>query len=110
MKRNVTALLFATLALALPLTAAAEGDYTLTLKNHKFSPADMVLPQGKRLKLTIINQDKTPAEFESDDLDVEKVVAGGQSISVFVGPLKPGSYSFYDEYHEDESEASLTVK
>lgn len=102
--------LLAGLTATLPLSAAADDSYVLTLKDHTFSPADLVLPKGQRVKLTVHNQDKSPAEFESHDLDVEKIIPGGQTISVFVGPLEPGRYSFVDEYHEDESKAYLTVE
>lgn len=110
MGKALHAIVFAGLTLALPLTAAADDSYKLTLKDHTFSPQDLVLPKDQRVKLTVHNQDKSPAEFESHDLDVEKIIPGGQTISVFVGPLKPGRYSFVDEYHEDESKAYLTVE
>ena len=42
---------------------------------------------------------KTPAEFESPSLHREKVVAPGAAVSVFVGPLNPGRYEFYDDFH-----------
>jgi len=103
-------LALAALTMTLPLAAAADDSYVLSLKNHTFSPANLVLPKGERVKLTVNNLDKSPAEFESQDLDVEKIVPGGQTISVFVGPLEPGRYSFMDEYHEDESKAYLTVE
>lgn len=111
MRAIVPVLMLASLATAWSLSAAAgDSDYTLTLKNHQFTPANMVLPKDTRLKLTLINADKTPAEFESQDLGFEKIVPGGGTISVYVGPLGPGEYSFFDEFNQDESTASLTVK
>jgi len=49
--------------------------------------------------LTIRNEQATPAEFESTSLHREKVVAPGSSASVFVGPLQPGRYEFFDDFH-----------
>ena len=59
----------------------------------------MTAPAGERLQIVVKNEDKTPAEFESHDLRVEKIVTPGGRISVTVGPLKPGIYKFFDEYH-----------
>ncbi|EUC21572.1 cupredoxin domain-containing protein [Paraburkholderia hospita] len=105
------------IALALASTAvhaagvmAAEESYSLTLKDHKFSPAELTIPAGKKVKVTVKNLDSTPAEFESDDFKAEKVIPAGKQVDVFIGPLKAGTYEFHDEYHEAESKTHLTVK
>ena len=89
---------------------AAEESYSLTLKDHKFSPADLTIPAGKKVKVTVKNLDSTPAEFESDDFKAEKVIPAGKQVDVVIGPLKAGTYEFHDEYHEAESKTNLTVK
>ncbi|KVN07769.1 MULTISPECIES: cupredoxin domain-containing protein [unclassified Burkholderia] len=104
------------LALALAFSAsatpafAADDAYSLTLKDHKFSPADFTIPAGKKVKVTVKNLDATPAEFESDDFKAEKVIPAGKQVDVYIGPLKAGTYEFHDEYHEAESKTRLTVK
>ena len=96
-------------AILLPFTAYAE-DYTLTIKDHAFSPAELSVPAGQKFKLTVKNMDTTPAEFESHDLKREKVIAPGASVVIPLGPLKAGSYSFVEEYHEDVAKGTLTAK
>jgi hypothetical protein len=93
-------------------TAALADDATLVLelKDHKFSPADPTVPANTRIKVTVKNLDATPAEFESQDFDAEKVVPGGGQITVNIGPLDPGTYDFYDEYHQQESTTQLTAQ
>jgi plastocyanin len=99
------------LALALPLAALADMPaYTITIKEHRFQPAEITVPAGKRIKLTIDNQDPTPEEFESKTLRVEKIVPGGTKGEVTVGPLKPGSYSFFGEFHESTAQGKLHAK
>ena len=104
------------IAFALALAAlqsnvfAAEESYNLTLKDHKFSPAELTIPAGKKVKVTVKNLDSTPAEFESDDFKAEKVIPAGKQVDVLIGPLKAGTYEFHDEYHEAESKTHLTVK
>jgi hypothetical protein len=83
---------------------------SVTLKDHKFSPAEPSAPPGKPIVIEVSNLDSTPSEFESKTLRVEKVVAGGGKISIQVRPLSPGRYRFFDDYHEDTTEGFLVVK
>ena len=62
-----------------------------------------------KVKLLVVNQDATPAEFESKPLGREKLVAGKSTITVNLGPLKPGRYPFVEEYHETEPGAQGTI-
>ena len=72
----------------------------LVIKNHRFEPAEVKVPAGQRVKLVVHNQDNTPEEFESHDLNREKIVPPGAKASIFIGPLKPGHYTFVGEYNE----------
>ena len=83
---------------------------SVTLKDHKFSPAEVSAPAGKPIVIEVTNLDPTPSEFESKTLRVEKVVPAGGKISIQVRPLGPGRYRFFDEYHEDTTEGFLIVK
>ncbi|HZL31351.1 MAG TPA: cupredoxin domain-containing protein [Pseudolabrys sp.] len=96
----VFALLALTATLALSPAAAHAEDYTLTIKDHKFTPSELKVPANKRVVITIINEDITPEEFDSTDLKVEKVVAGKSKGTVRIGPLKTGRYNFIGEFHE----------
>ncbi len=98
---------FMVLASAVPALAA--DPVTLTLKDNRFVPSEITVPAGERLRIDVKNQDATPAEFESHDLRVEKFVAPGGQISVMVGPLKPGTYKFFDEYHPTTAVGTLTA-
>lgn len=81
-------------------TSAAEPELLLVIKNHRFEPAEVKVPAGQRVKLVVHNQDSTPEEFESHDLNREKIVPPGAKASIFIGPLKPGRYTFSGEYNE----------
>ncbi len=99
------------LLLCLPLSLlAAENDYLLLIQEHRFQPAELTVPAGKKIKLTIDNRDATPEEFESHALNREKVVAGKSSISLFIGPLDPGRYPFFGEFNETTAQGVLVVK
>jgi plastocyanin len=105
--RLLLAALLASLGL---ISQALAEDFSLTIKDHKFDPAELQVPAGKEFTLNVTNSDATAEEFESDDVDVEKVIAGGQNATITLGPLDPGRYEFYGEYHEDTAKGTLVAK
>src|SRR5512137_2425416 len=82
-----------------PQVAAAEPEFRLVLKDHRFSPTELAVPAGQKLRLVIENQDATAEEFESYALNREKIVPAGGKVTVFVGPLQPGRYEFFGEFN-----------
>jgi hypothetical protein len=102
-------------ALLLAWLSAAQTVYAaeavmLTLADHRFTPSEVNAPAGERFRIEVENRDTTPAEFESSDLRVEKIVVPGGKITVMAGPLKPGTYKFFDDYHPDTATGTLTAK
>src|SRR5579875_2330972 len=88
--------------LAIPLLAARTclaDPVELELAAHRFTPSQVTVPANQKFQIKVTNHDQTPAEFESHDLKVEKIVVPGGSITVNAGPLKPGTYQFFDDYH-----------
>ncbi len=107
MKRLLTTafLLFSVAA----ASAAGPDEFTLTIKNHAFDPKEITVPAGKKIKLLVVNQDATPAEFESKPLGREKIIPGKSNATIQLGPLKPGRYPFVEEYHENDAAAQGTI-
>ena len=89
---------------------AAEPEALLVIKDHKFEPLEVKVPEGQRVKLIVHNQDATPEEFESHDLNREKVVPAGAKVTIYIGPLKPGRYGFYGEYHEASAKGAVVAE
>ena len=78
---------------------AADPTVAIAIRDHQFVPAEVPVPAGVKVELIIRNDQSVPAEFESTALHREKVIAPGASASVFVGPLKPGRYEFFDDFN-----------
>ena len=91
-------------------TAAHADDYLLVLKNNQFVPRELTIPAGQKVKIVVRNEDPTPAEFESSDLNREKVVGANSQIMLFVGPLDAGRYGFFDDFHRATTTGTLLVK
>jgi len=103
-------LLIALLAVFGVSSRAFAEEFSLAIKDHRFEPAELQVPAGQAFTLNVSNQDASPEEFESDDLDIEKVIAGGQSAVIKVEPLDAGRYKFYGEYHEDSAKGAIIAK
>lgn len=89
----------AALALALtPSLALAETAPVVTFAGGKADPAQIEIPAGQDVTLTVKNAGKVAIEFESHALHVEKIVAPGAELKL---PLKlpAGSYPFVDDFH-----------
>jgi hypothetical protein len=97
-------------ALAFRVAAQEAAAVKLTIKNHRFDPAEPHAAAGKPFTIEITNLDATPAEFESKTLRVEKVVAAGGTVMLQMRALAPGRYRFFDDYHEDTTEGFLVVQ
>jgi plastocyanin len=89
---------------------AADEGIALSIKDHRFDPAEVAVPAGKKVKLVVTNHDATPEEFESHALDIEKVIPGGTTATITIGPLDPGRYEFVGEFHEDSAKGAVVVK
>jgi len=90
--------LLAAAALLLPLAGYAE-DYVITLENKVFTPAVLEIPADTKVKVTVKNRDNAPAEFESSDLGREKVIEANGEVTIFIGPLAAGKYTYFNEFN-----------
>lgn len=100
----------ALVAVATPAIADEPIQVELVIKDHRFAPAEIHVPSGKPVVITVRNQDDTAEEFDSTALKVEKVVAGGTYGTVRLRPLGPGKYPFIGEYHADAAQGVVIAE
>lgn len=89
--------------------AQAQDPVHLEVRDHHFTPDHFTVPAGQRFLIVLDNHDDTTDEFESYDLKFEKIVVSGGTITVHAGPLHPGTYKFFDDYHPDQATGTVTV-
>ena len=106
----VTALLSAFMLLAVPGAQAAAPEMELVIRGHLFFPATFEIPAGVKIRLMIDNQDDTPEEFESYQLNREKVIPGKSKSVIFIGPLPPGEYPFFGEFYPKTAQGRVVVR
>ena len=77
---------------------------------HLFHPARLEVPANTKIKLRVHNRDATPEEFESYELNREKVILGGRSAVIFIGPLEPGTYPFFGEFNPNTAQGEVIAR
>ena len=87
------------LSVASPAAHSA-GSLMLVIKGQAFAPREITVPAGEKVELLIQNQDDLPAEFESYDLSREVVVPAHSQVKVYIGPLDPGRYRFFNDFYQ----------
>ncbi len=96
---------------ALPQIAnGQDNSYVLTFKDNKLEPAELQVPAGVEFRLVVKNADQTPEEFESSDLKIEKIIAGGSEAEFTIKALEPGIYEVVGEFHEDTAKGQIVAK
>lgn len=95
---------------ALPAVADGTPTFEIVIKNHKFEPLSLDVPANKKVKLIVKNQDPTPEEFESYELNREKVIAGNSQAVIFIGPLEPGTYPYFGEFNAATAQGKIIAK
>ncbi|QAB16243.1 cupredoxin domain-containing protein [Hydrogenovibrio thermophilus] len=92
------------------LATATMPKYEITIKDHRFLPAEITIEAGKKVLLIVHNQDATAEEFESYSLNREKLIRGQTKAKIFIGPLKPGKYPFFGEFFHKTAQGTIVVK
>ena len=82
----------------------------IEIKDHLFFPSDFEIPANTKVKLLVHNQDASAEEFESYELNREKVIEGGRKAVIFIGPLPAGDYPFFGEFYPKTAQGVIRVK
>ena len=98
------------LGIGLPLQAENLPAFNLTIKDGRYLPEQVEIPAGQKIKLVIKNDGPGPEEFESSDLNREKLIKDGKTAEVTIGPLNPGTYKFIGEFHPKTAQGRIVAK
>lgn len=79
---------------------AQDASYAITIRDGKLVPSTLNVKAGVKFQLTVTNATAKAVEFEISELNREKVVAAGSSATIYIGPLAPGSYPFFDDFNQ----------
>lgn len=89
---------------------AADQEVEIVIRDHLFFPSMIEVPANQKIRLLIINEDPTPEEFESYELNREKVIPGNSRTVIFIGPLRPGEYPFFGEFYPRTAQGRIIAR
>jgi plastocyanin len=92
------------------LAWAEDRTISITIRDNKFDPAEVRIKAGEKVILAVKNTDKGAEELESEALKIEKIIPAGREAKFKIGPLKPGTYKFFGEFHEDTAQGRIVVE
>jgi hypothetical protein len=107
---GIASLIVAMSAAAVAHAADAMPVFSIKALDGILEPAMIEVPSNTRFKIEIENEGIDPVEFESLELHVEKVLAGGAKSYVVINALKPGIYTFFDDFHPNTGKVQVVVK
>jgi hypothetical protein len=89
---------------------AAPPVVQIEIRDHLFYPPEVLIPADTKVKLLVKNLDPTPEEFESYELNREKVISGNSQAVIFIGPLPAGEYPFFGEFNPKTAQGKVRVE
>ena len=110
MRALVLALAILTLGITDATGIAQAQEFTITIKDNRFEPAELRVPAKKRFTVYVVNDDATPEEFESLPMKVEKIIPGKSKALIRIGPLDPGRYDFIGEFHAETAKGVMIAE
>ncbi len=84
--------------------------FEIEIRNHLFIPSVITVPAETKVKLVVYNHDATPEEFESYELNREKVIMGNRKAIIFIGPLRAGEYPFFGEFYPETAQGKVIAE
>jgi hypothetical protein len=84
--------------------------FAIEFKDGTIAPLRLEVPAGRPFKIELHNTGNSPAEFESTELHLEKVLAAQSSSFLVIRKLEAGEHKFFDDFHPDAPQALLVAK
>ena len=110
MSRRIMVVAVTLVLLAVAGAAHALEEIPLIIENNRFAPDELKVKAGAPFVIVVTNKDKSPEEFESKELRIEKVVPPGKTLKINVRALKPGTYPFIGEYHQQTAKGRIVAE
>lgn len=92
------------------ILSAGAPVFEIEIQNHLFIPSEFTIPANTKVKLIVYNRDPTPEEFESYELNREKVIVGNRKAIIFIGPLPAGEYPFFGEFYPETAQGKVIAE
>ncbi len=88
-------------------SAGDDAPAVVRFQQGRFEPRALLVKARCPLEVRVVNANTDAIEFESFELNRERVVQPGQEITVYLPPLEPGTYKFFDDFHHEAGQGSI---
>lgn len=95
---------------SVPAQADDMPTINLLMKDGRLFPETLEVPANTKFRLQIRNDGPGAAEFESLELRKESVLAPGVTRTLVFHPMKPGTYRFFDDFHQETAQGRIVAK
>jgi hypothetical protein len=109
-RHHLISTIAAAAAIALAAPAFADTMPTVQFQGGRFEPSRVVVPANKPFKVRVTNAAGSAIEFESFELHRERVVRPGETITVYMPPLSPGDYQFFDDFNHSVPKGQIVSR
>jgi heme/copper-type cytochrome/quinol oxidase subunit 2 len=100
----------AMLAVAGSPSRAEDDSSQLRFTRGAVEPVRLTVPANTPVKLQVSNAGDAAVEFESFELHRERVVQPGQTITVLIPRLAPGTYQFTDDFSHGATAGEIVAR
>jgi heme/copper-type cytochrome/quinol oxidase subunit 2 len=90
--------------------SSADDASMLRFSRGTVEPAQLMLPANTPVKLQVTNAGDSAVEFEAFELHRERVVQPGQTITVNIPRLAPGTYQFVDDFSHGSTSGEIVAR
>jgi heme/copper-type cytochrome/quinol oxidase subunit 2 len=89
---------------------AADDSSQLRFSHGTVEPVRLTIPANTPVKLRVTNAGDAAVEFESFELHRERVVQPGQTVTVYIPGLAPGTYQFFDDFSHGAASGEIVSR
>lgn len=82
----------------------------VTIKDHRFVPAEIHVAAGQDIALDVRNEDASAEAFDLRSLGIEEIVFPGDSEVVRIEAIKQGRYPFFGDYHSGRAKGVVVAE
>ena len=98
------------LAVAGSPSRAEDESSQLRFTRGSVEPVRLTVPANTPVKIQVSNAGDAAVEFESFELHRERVVQPGQTITVLIPRLAPGTYQFIDDFSHGATTGEIVAR
>jgi plastocyanin len=88
-------------------SGSSGSSVTLTAEDFSFDPGTVTAAAGDVIELS--NEGEAPHNLQAEDAGLDQDVDAGESVSIDLADVEPGTYDFICKFHPDDMKGTLEI-